>query len=229
MKPARTKFASVLIVLLIATSSLIILVYENSTKKVTAQIIRVACIGDSITEWSQYPATLQAMLGDGYLVENFGVAGSAVSKGSDKPYMNQAAFQQAKDFQPSVVVIMLGTNDAKEYNYRSIASFPKDYEELIGEYDALPDQQMIWIVKPPPIYDNSLGLYNTYLEQGVLPCIEQVADDLNLPTIDVNQALTNHSEYFVDGVHPNSDGSEVIASTISEAIDSSSVEDYWIG
>jgi acyl-CoA thioesterase-1 len=227
MKPGRTKLAAVLIVLLIATSSFIVFFYQNSQKKVTPKIIRVACIGDSITEWSQYPATLQAMLGDDYLVENFGVAGSAVSKGSDKPYMNQIAFQQAKDFQPSVVIIMLGTNDAKEYNYRSIASFPKDYEELIGEYDALPDQQNIWIVKPPPIFKNEIGLNNTYLEQGVLPSIDQVADDMNLPTIDVNQALINHSEYFIDGVHPNSDGAELIASIINDAIGADNILNYW--
>jgi lysophospholipase L1-like esterase len=51
----------------------------------------------------------------------------------------------------------------------------------------------------------------------VLPGIEQVADDLDLPTIDVNTALSD-PEYFIDGVHPNLDGAQVIAITISDAI-----------
>ncbi len=217
MKPAHAKLAAILIVLVIAASSIIIFFQVNTQKPVTAQIIRVACVGDSITEISHYPEKLQAMLGDGYLVGNFGVTGSTVSNNASKPYINQTAFQEAKDFQPQVVIIMLGTNDAKWESYRHVGSFPDDYEELIGEYDALPEDQQIWIVTPPPIYNNSLGLYNTYLEQGVLPGIAQVADNLDLPTIDVNTALSDPG-YFVDGVHPNLDGAEVIASTISDAI-----------
>jgi lysophospholipase L1-like esterase len=217
MKSARTKTAAIVIVLVIAATSLIFL-YNNSTQKASAQPIRVACVGDSITEWSHYTDDLQDMLGDGYLVENFGVAGSAVLKNSDKPYMNQAAFQQAMDFQPSVVIIMLGTNDAKDTNYRYITNFPNDYEQLINECNSVPDVQHIWLVKPPPIYSNTLGLNGVHLDQGIIPEIEQVATNLNLPTIDVNQALTNHSDYFIDGVHPNSDGAQLIANTIDDAL-----------
>jgi lysophospholipase L1-like esterase len=113
---------------------------------------------------------------------------------------------------------MLGTNDAKAANYRGIASFPNDYEQLIGEYDRLPDDQKIWIVTPPPIFNNELGLNNTNLEQGVIPGIAQVANDLSLPTINVNTVLINHSDYFIDGVHPNAEGAELIASTIVDTI-----------
>jgi hypothetical protein len=73
-------------------------------------------------------------------------------------------------------------------------------------------------MKPPPIFDNELGLNNTNLEEGVILGIEQVANELRLPTIDVNAALTNHSEYFEDGVHPNIEGAELIASEINEVI-----------
>jgi lysophospholipase L1-like esterase len=218
MKPARKKIASVFVILVIAVSCLIIFFKVNSQKPVTAQVIRVACIGDSITEISNYPEQLQAMLGDGYLVGNFGVSGSAVSTNASKPYINQSAFQEAKDFQPQVVIIMLGTNDAKWENYRHVAAFPNDYTQIIHEYESLPEDQKIYLVTPPPIYDNQLGLYNSYLEQGVLPSIERVADDLDLPTIDVNEALSDHEDYFFDGVHPNSDGAEAIAGTISGAI-----------
>ena len=220
MKPVQIKqLLAIVIITLSVSSSLIILVFENNAKKKSANsIIRVACVGDSITEYSHYPDNLQTILGDNYLVENFGVASSAVLLSSDKPYMKQAAFQKSKDFQPTIVIIMLGTNDAKAGNYRSIANFPNDYEELIGEYDRLPDDQKIWIVTPPPIFNNELGLNNTNLEQGVIPGIAQVANDLSLPTINVNTALTNHSDYFIDGVHPNAEGAELIASTIGDTI-----------
>jgi acyl-CoA thioesterase I len=218
MKSTRKKIVTVLFALVIACSSLIFIIQQNNQKTLVAQVIRVACIGDSITEWSHYPEELQKILGDGYEVVNFGVAGSAVTKDSDKPYMNQSAFQEAKDFQPKIVVIMLGTNDAKDVNYQNIGSFPTDYEDIISQYEALPDDQQIFLVVPPPIYNNTLGLNDANLEQGVIPKIEQVANNLDLPTIDVNTPLTDHSDYFDDGVHPNADGAEVIASTISDAL-----------
>ncbi|XHH07719.1 MAG: GDSL-type esterase/lipase family protein [Candidatus Bathyarchaeia archaeon] len=218
MKQAKVKVATILIMLILAISSLIIIIQLNSQTQIAAQVIRVACIGDSITEWSNYPQELQEMLGDGYVVGNFGVAGSAVTKNSDIPYMNQSAFQEAKEFQPDVVVIMLGTNDAKDFNFRYIYRFVDDYQELVNSYDTLPDDQEIFLVTPPPIYDNTLGLDNSYLEEGIIPNIEQIADDLDLPTIDVNSVMTDHSDYFKDGVHPNDEGAEVIANTINGAI-----------
>jgi lysophospholipase L1-like esterase len=131
MRPAITKIAAVLILLIIAAASAILIIEQNSRVKISAQIIRVACIGDSITEWSHYPEELQQKLGEGYIVGNFGVAGSAVTKDSELPYMNQSAFQEAKDFQPQVVIIMLGTNDAKDVNYDfSGVTVPKNDHDL---------------------------------------------------------------------------------------------------
>jgi lysophospholipase L1-like esterase len=218
LTPTKKKLATILTMLIIAAASIIVITQMSSHDKIVAQVIRVACIGDSITEWTNYPEELQKMLGDNYVVGNFGVAGSAVTKDSDMPYMNQSAFQEAIDFHPDVVIIMLGTNDAKDFNYRHIYNFFDDYQELVNSYEAVPEEQQIFLVTPPPIYSNDLGLENSNLEEGVIPNIEQVADDLNLPTIDVNSAMSDHSEYFKDGVHPTDEGAEVIADTINDAI-----------
>jgi lysophospholipase L1-like esterase len=45
-----------------------------------------------------------------------------------------------------------------------------------------------------------------------------VANEFSLPVVDVNSALTDHPEYFSDGVHPNSEGAMVIANEIWEAL-----------
>jgi lysophospholipase L1-like esterase len=158
------------------------------------------------------------MLGDSYEVGNFGVSGSSVLLNSDTPYMKQSAFQEAKAFQPSIVVIMMGTNDAHEATYESIESFQTDYKKLIWAYQGLESNPQIWLVTPPPIFENELDLTETTLEQGVIPQIEQIAVELNLPMIDVNTALINYPEYFGDGVHPNSEGAMLIASQINQAI-----------
>jgi hypothetical protein len=75
----------------------------------SANPIRVACVGDSITEGSGYPFQLHMMLGSNYVVANFGVSGSTVSLDSAKPYMNESKFKEALDFNPDIVVIMLQT------------------------------------------------------------------------------------------------------------------------
>ena len=177
-------------------------------------LIRVACVGDSITEGSGYPENLQVMLGDNYKVGNFGVSGSTVMQNSDRPYMNQSAFWRAMAFQPSIVVVMLGTNDAKENPYSSVENFQSDYKELIGKYET-----------PPPIFENDLNLNNTNLEQTIIPSIEYIANELDLSTVDVNTALTEYPEYFMDGVHPSSDGAMLIASKINQAIIVNGVSD----
>jgi lysophospholipase L1-like esterase len=178
--------------------------------------INVSCVGDSITELSGYPAALQTMLGKDYSVGNFGVSGSTVSTNSKMAYIEQSAFQEAKDFQPSVVVIMLGTNDA--HSYQSTIDFGTDYMNLVNEYQSLDNQPEILLVEPPPIYDNDLDLSGTKLQKDIVPVIDQIADELNLPVVDVNFALTNHPEYFIDdGVHPNPEGAVAIANEIWEA------------
>jgi acyl-CoA thioesterase-1 len=219
MKIAKTRLLAVGISILIVSSVLMVLLLQNHGNRLsTNNTVRVACVGDSITEWSKYPADLQVKLGNNCDVRNFGVSGSAVLLSSDKPYMNQTAFYKAKEFQPSMVVIMLGTNDARANNYPGMANFTSDYKKLVGEYLKLENKPKIWLVKPPPIFDNDLGLNDTNLEEGVIPGIQQVANELGLPTIDVNAALTNHTECFEDGIHPNTEGAELIASEISDAI-----------
>lgn len=213
--------AALVVVLTISVSyaALFLANIGNNSKPSTP--ISVACVGDSITQLSEYPADLQTVLGADYSVGNFGVAGAAVSTNWYKPYVNESAFQASMDFAPSVVIIMLGTNDA--HTYQSTDNFVNDYETLIADYQSLPGDQRIILVKPPPIYENNLELSGTNLQEDVIPLIEQVADNMSVHVLDVNTALTNHPEYFVDGVHPNSDGAITIATEVSQAI---TLEDY---
>ena len=77
--------------------------------------IRVACIGNSITDGSGidmasmhgYPASLQQLLGKEYWVKNFGVSGRTMLNKGDRPYMKEMAWRDALAFQPDVVVIKL--------------------------------------------------------------------------------------------------------------------------
>jgi acyl-CoA thioesterase-1 len=184
----------------------------------SAKPIRVACVGDSITEGSGYPFQLHMMLGSNYVVGNFGVSGSTVSLDSTKPYMNESKFKEALDFNPDIIVIMLGTNDANPEITPNEIGFDTDYSQLVSAFQQLDGRQLIWIVKSPPIFTDNSNYNNTILVTTFLPEIDKLADQMNLPTVNIYDALSNHSEYFVDGVHPTSDGAAIIASNVYDAI-----------
>jgi acyl-CoA thioesterase-1 len=214
VKMARMKFFVVCIVVLVISSALVA-VFSGAFK---GRVIRVACIGDSITELSTYPTDLEDLLGCPYYVREFGVTGATVLNTSFTPYIHQLKFQVAKEFQPAIVIIMLGTNDARADTYQSIDNFVADYEQVVRQVQELESNPKIFLVKPPPIFENELFLNNQNLLEGVIPRIEKVANDFGLPIIDTYTPLADHPEYFVDGVHPNYEGASIIASEIFKAL-----------
>jgi lysophospholipase L1-like esterase len=176
-------------------------------------------LGDSITQGSEYPTYLQLQLGDEYAVQGFGLSGSTVVLTSDRPYLYQTVCQQAQDFQPNFVTILLGTNDARNNIYRDdIATFSEDYKTLISTFQALPSHPQVWLVTPPPAFDNTLDVNATYVVEGVIPRIRQVAADMNLTLVDIYTPLLQHPEFFPDGVHPNNEGALAIADEIYRAL-----------
>jgi acyl-CoA thioesterase I len=193
-----------------------------SEQSADLDLSRVACLGDSITQASGYSDHLQTRLGNSSVVGNFGVSGATVNFMTYMPFYFEPAFENAKLFEPTIVIIMLGTNDARTDYYQQINRFIEDYIELINDIQVLESKPKIFLVKPPPIFDNMLHLNGTDFREGVIPRIEQVAESLGLQVIDVYTALVNHPEYFPDGIHPNSEGAQIIADTIYSAVTSNS-------
>jgi acyl-CoA thioesterase I len=212
------KWSTVMLVALILTAGLAAFYFGNQHETENAFPIRVACVGDSITDGTEYPADLWMMLGTNYTVGNFGVGGATASLESDGPYMNQIKFQEAKQFKPDIVVIMLGTNDAYPSRQQNLNNFTNDYKKLVDAFQELSSKPKIFLVIPPPVFNAALGPNNTILLDGVIPRLTQVATELGLPIIDMYTRMTNHADYFWDGVHPNGNGAKIIATQIYEAI-----------
>jgi lysophospholipase L1-like esterase len=189
-------------------------------KSSQTSLIRVACIGDSITRGTEYTVDLWQLLGSTYVVGDFGIGGTTVSLCSNASYLNQTAFQVAKHFEPNIVIIMLGTNDANTDLNESNPDFVVDYVKLVTEFQSLASMPKVWIVVPPPIFNNSAHISAEYFVQNVVPDVKQVASQMNLPLIDVYIPLVNHPELFIDGVHPNVDGAHTIANVIHSALTS---------
>lgn len=215
MVAEKTKHWALIMSIILLLSSITIFFVVSAENM--NQPIRVACVGDSITEGSGYPFKLQTMLGSNYTVGNFGVRGSTVSHNSSKPYINQASFTHAKDFSPDIVVIMLGTNDANPEITHNTVEFETNYAQLVNSFQELDGEQLIWVVMPPPIFSTT-GWNNTYLTSTILPKIEFIASQMNLSIINIYDTFGNRASYFADGVHPNKEGATLIASTIFDAI-----------
>lgn len=183
--------------------------------------VRVACVGDSITEGTGYTVELWRLLGSNYVVGDFGVGGATVSLNSGNSYLNSTAFQVAKDFQPHIVIVMLGTNDAQLNLNQTNQEFLSDYATLVTEIKSFTSKPEAWIVKPPPVFPNDSDLDPEFYRQNVIPSISQVANQMNLRLIDVYTPLSSHQEYFLeDGGHPNVEGAQAIANIIFNALTS---------
>lgn len=190
--------------------------------------IKVACVGDSITfgyglpnsGTQSYPAQLQAQLGSGYVVGNFGLNGATVQKSTPKSYWRTSQYRKSKTFAPNIVVIMLGTNDSKSGNWDA-AKFNADYRALVAEYWNLATQPEVYVCLIPPVYSpNAFGptFEPVFIQNTVVPAIREIATQTGMPLVDNNAPLLNHPEYFSDGVHPNAQGAAIIASTVATAV-----------
>jgi lysophospholipase L1-like esterase len=187
-------------------------------------VIRVACVGDSITagvgaeRGKSYPAQLAKMLGDKWEVRNFGVSGSTLLNRGDKPYQKQRAFQAALEYDPNVIVIMLGTNDTKPQNWKLKNEFAADYKDLLGQFAELPSKPRIFICRPVPV--PGTGNYGIN-EAGVkeqTPLIDTIAQEMQVGVIDMYDALKDHPETLPDKVHPNTAGATLMSEAAYKAL-----------
>ena len=188
--------------------------------------VRVACVGDSITYGhgikdrlhDAYPGVLSTMLGEKYDVRNFGVSGTTTMMGTDMPYMNEQAYKDALAFNPQIVTIKLGTNDSKPYNWNGNDHFKKDLKTLIESFRALPAKPQIWLCLPVPAYGHAWSINDSVIYNGVIPFIKEVAQEENLPLIDLNTPFQGKRQYFPDTIHPNEEGEKMIAEIIFDKI-----------
>ena len=189
-----------------------------------AEPIKVACVGDSITQGAgaqkgkSYPAQLQGLLGDGYQVGNFGVSGRTLLKKGDFPYWKEKKYQDALAMEPAIVVIMLGTNDTKPQNWKFESEFDADYRELVKSFQSLKSKPKVFVCRPVPV--PGIGNYgiNEANIQKEIPRVDALAKELGCGVIDMHAALEKSPELLPDRVHPNTAGAGEMAKAAAKAI-----------
>lgn len=185
---------------------------------------RVACIGDSLT-WGfslpdprrqSYPALLQERLGEEYEVRNFGCNGASVRCDADLPYMETMVYGESRAWNPDIVLLMLGSNDATPWGWDAVA-FRSDYERIVASYRDLPSHPRVILIAPIRIFRvmgmTFGGLSPEILEEGVRPVIHEVAEECELQCLDLVDLFTDE-RYCYDGVHPNGEGTMLMRDAI---------------
>ena len=155
----------------------------------------MACVGDSITAGVHassgnmtYPAQLQAKLGSKYVVTNLGACGSTMLKAGDSPFWKRPQYSALTASKWDIVVIMLGTNDAKDKGSGGPSNWPhdctgagqltcpfsQDYKSMIdlvktlGTTPAGPD---VYVMIPPPLMaPRAYGMNETVIN-SVFPAL----------------------------------------------------------
>ena len=185
---------------------------------------KIACIGDSIT-WgftivnrrkNSYPALLQQRLGPDFEVRNFGYNDASARFDADTPYVKKSVYKESLDWNPDVVLLMLGTNDTKKHNWDP-EIFRKDYRMIAESYMKLPSKPRVILIAPirifQPLHLPLLGLYSDTMENGVRPAIREMASEMGLELIDLVDLFTD-SGYMKDGVHPQREGARMLEEAI---------------
>ena len=209
------------------------------------EAIRVACIGNSITDGHgidmapqyAYPALLQKSLGKNYWVKNFGVSARTMLNKGDNPYMNEMAWRDALAFDPDIVIIKLGTNDSKPQNWQHGAEFKQDLVQMITtlspELANLPKNKKkreqalaeatpkIYLCTPIPAFKASWNINDEVIKNEIIPLQKEVAAEYGLNLIDLHTLFAEDGDKMqTDGIHPNDRGlrriSDIIGGVLKE-------------
>ncbi len=203
-------------------------------------VIRVACMGDSITEGnegSNWPYFLQQYLdylgtidGNTYEVKNYGKAGTAVHRvleeidgnedGSIDPngeyYLyDSPRYVESLTYAADLVIVQHGANDGLGGNAAELENyFISDYANyLIKPYL---DNGAKVVIATPTYADN--GVVDPYVNGWISEAVRAMANEYGLQYVDLNKITQPRPESFPDGIHGNASGYQLIAQTYMNQI-----------
>jgi sialate O-acetylesterase len=194
-----------------------------------SQPIKIACIGNSVTygyghknpQLASYPAQLQKLLGEEYLVKNFGHSGATLLRKGHNPYYKTKEFEEALSFYPDIAIIHLGLNDTDPRNFPNYGDeFMPDYAWLIDTIRKANPSVKIFICQLTPIFSDhprfKSGTRDWFWQ--IQELILQIAKANETGLIDLHSPLYARPDLFPDALHPNEEGAAILAKTVYQKI-----------
>jgi acyl-CoA thioesterase-1 len=189
--------------------------------------VRMAFIGNSITygvglsnpSLQSYPAQLNDMLtgkyGDTCIIGNFAITTKTMLKNGDEPFWNIPQFVNSWNFAPEICFIALGTNDTKPQNWDVYGDqFLEDYMSMIDTFKVRNPNTKFMICYPPPAFDIVWGIRDSIIVNGVIPVIDSLVNKTGAILVDFHNPLLDSVALFPDKIHPNVQGSKVLAEIV---------------
>jgi len=144
-------------------------------------------------------------------------------KKGDMPYWTETKYADAKNFDPQIVIIALGTNDSKNFNWVHGSEFYSDYASMIGEFRAGGKNPHIFVCFPPPaFYYNQFAISDSTLYNAIQPLVDSIRTTLGTSKIDYYHPLLPYGNLFADGIHPSNAGALMMAQIAYKAITTNS-------
>lgn len=206
-----------------------ILVFVHFNLNAQQKVIKVACIGDSVTAGyllgnpltDSYPSQLQNLLGNTFEVQNFGHSGATLLKKGSKPYYKTEQYKNAIAYKPDIAIIHLGLNDTDPRNWPNYnQDFNADYFWIIETLRKQNPDVKIYICQMTPIFNEhprfKSGTRDWYWQ--IQEHIIQIAKANKTGLINLAEKLYNRPELFPDALHPDKEGAKILAQTVYENI-----------
>lgn len=193
------------------------------------EIIKVACVGDSLTfrrsyteELYNYSDFLGELLGENYEVTNYGMAGTCLQANTSYPYTSTRVYLASVEAEADIIIIMLGTNDIWYDRWQDEETFYQYYIELIDSYLQTENTPEIYLCTIPYIYSDKYSEWDVdYNGRGdnIRTIIRQISEERGYHLIEMEQITMDHPEWYEeDGLHFNYEGAIGISKIIYNAI-----------
>jgi len=187
----------------------------------------ILCLGDSLTdsEWGNYPTHLNKL----FLKRK--LACIAISRG--RPGNTSGEYLQyfkesniLEKFNPKIIVLMLGTNDARvDHDNTPTKKFRENMSDIIRiikEYEKNEEYKIdLYICTIPPIITTDLNTFTEEsarrVEKEIVPAIEELSVEHNLQLIDLHSVFLRNKD-LLPGIHPSPGGYYKMAKVIFNRI-----------
>ena len=154
---------------------------------------------------------------------------------ADSPYVQRGSWPKVLNTTSDIIVIMLGTNDAKttadggpanweNNNVTGYDEYVMSYAYMITTFQALPGSPDVYTTIPVPNYKNGVYGMNQTVINDIFPAlVPEIASEMTKhAALDIFDCMggkgLTHPELIADGCHPNAAGYSFLAQCFQTAL-----------